>query len=64
MPFDQSVFFFIKCLERFAPCSAVHAQGISRNLICVKDVQRTIAIIGKEVGDIDQCGNRAQTNRL
>ena len=54
----------IKTVNIVRRCSAVHAQGISRNLICVKDVQRTIAIIGKEVGDIDQCGNRAQTNRL
>ena len=38
----------------------MNAQHVSGNLVCIKDVQRTVAVIGKEVGHIDKERNRAQ----
>ena len=60
--FGKSIFLVVQRHERFATHCAMHTQGISRDLVRIKHVQRTIAVIGKEVRYIDKERNRPQPN--
>ena len=63
MTIVKAVFFFIQPHQSLACRGAMHAQ-IAFDLIGIKDVQRAVAVIGEEVGDIDQSGDRTQANGL
>ena len=50
----------VERLDGLAALGAVHAQGAAGDLVGVEDVQRAVAVVGEEVGHIDQRGDRAQ----
>ena len=59
----QHIFLFVQPGEGLAPTRAMNAQTAG-NLCGVKDVQRAVQVMGEEVGDIDERGDRAQTDAL
>ena len=58
----ECVFFVIQSHQGLATGRLVNAQRITRDLISVKHVQRTVTIISEIVGHIDQERNWAQPN--
>ena len=57
LTFRESVFFFVQTDQSFATLRAMNAQ-VAVDLICIKNVQRAIAVEGKEVGHIHQSRDR------
>ena len=53
--------FLVEPYDGFAACTAVNTQ-IALHLICVENMQGAVAVIGEEIGHIDQRRNRAQAN--
>ena len=57
----HGVFFVVQRDQHFAALCRVNAQ-VASDLVRVKHVQRAVAVIGEEVGDIDQSRDRAKAD--